>query len=134
MCRPNLRSSNTDGSDPSCGSVGSIDWRSSREASRSTSTCSLSIRLGGGFKAELELSHVPSLRRLNATSGSRSGSTSRDRGSYLEDLFVKPAMAVRTAYQQIGPFVHGESNCSAPDDQGNCVSTRASAFTLCRAK
>src|ERR1017187_903008 len=42
-----LQFSNTGGSDLSRGSIRSIDWRSSKGASRSTSTCSLSIRPGG---------------------------------------------------------------------------------------
>jgi hypothetical protein len=42
----NLQSSKTGGSGLSHGSIRSIDWRSSKGASRSTSTCSLSIRPG----------------------------------------------------------------------------------------
>ena len=94
------QSSNAGGSGRSLRSIRSIDSECSAGIPRSTSTCSLSIRPGassvcsvGGvclfrgampfqrFSFALSIACALATRRLNGTSGSRSGSKSADRGS-----------------------------------------------------
>ena len=115
------------GSDYRAALLRSIDSFPSTGASRSTSTCSLSIRpeassvcsdggvrlFGGGAISESLLGSEYRMCRSQFVASMRHQAADRARGQQIaghsaKDPLVEPAVAVSPGHQQIGTFVLGE--------------------------